>query len=154
MSGAETGDGRPRVGLLRHKTLMGEAMPVSGADDMLARKVWAVVGVSADSSKFGYKVYHRLKKAGYTVYGINPGLEELDGEKIYRDLASLPELPEVVGFVVPPAVTAALVAECARQGIRYLWLQPGSENGEALALAGKHGLATHRGCVLTELRKC
>jgi predicted CoA-binding protein len=120
---------------------------------MLAKRVWAVIGVSADSSKFGYKVYRRLKKAGYTVYGINPGLAELEGETIYRDLASLPEQPEVACFVVPPAVTAAQVPECARQGITKLWLQPGSENGEALTLAGKHGLAAHRGCVLTELRK-
>lgn len=126
---------------------------MSGTDEMLARKVWAVVGVSADSSKFGYKVYRRLKKAGYTVYGINPGLEELEGDKIYRDLDSLPELPEVVGFVTPPAVTLKLVPECARKGITYLWLQPGAANADTLALARKHALTAQQGCVLTELKK-
>lgn len=126
---------------------------MSAADDMLAKKVWAVVGVSADSSKFGYKVYRRLKKAGYTVYGINPGLAELEGDKVYHDLASLPERPEVACFVVPPAVTAAQVPECARQGITKLWLQPGSAGAETLALAGKHELTALQGCVLTELRK-
>ncbi|MBT9172824.1 MAG: hypothetical protein DDT21_01210 [Syntrophomonadaceae bacterium] len=130
-----------------------ESMPLSGADEMLAKEVWAVVGVSADSSKFGYKVYRRLKKAGYIVYGINPGLEELNGEKIYHDLASLPQQPEVVNFVVPPEVTAELVPECAVRGIRYLWLQPGSESTETLALARKFELTVLRGCVLRELRK-
>lgn len=126
---------------------------MSGADEMLAREVWAVMGVSADGAKFGYKVYQRLKKAGYTVYGINPGLEELNGERIYQDLASLPQLPEVVNFVVPPEVTAELVLECAKRGIRYLWLQPGSESTEALALAGKFDLTVLQGCVLKELQK-
>jgi predicted CoA-binding protein len=120
---------------------------------MLAKKVWAVVGVSADCSKFGYKVYRRLKKAGYTVYGINPGIEELEGDNVYHDLASLPERPEVACFVVPPAVTEKLVPECARQGITSLWLQPGSAGAETLALAGTHELTALQGCVLTELRR-
>jgi predicted CoA-binding protein len=128
-------------------------MPVSGVDEMLAKEVWAVVGVSADSSKFGYKVYWRLKKAGYTVYGVNPGLESLNGEKIYRDLASLPQQPEVVNFIVPPEVTAEFVSECAGRGIRYLWLQPGSGSAETLALARKFELTVLQGCVLVELRK-
>jgi uncharacterized protein len=121
---------------------------MSVIDEMLAKKVWAVV-VSNDKFKFGYRVYERLRNAGYTVYGINPHLEELDGEKIYPDLASLPEVPEVVNFVVPPSVTEELILQCAEKGIRYCWLQPGSDSRKALALAADNNVEARRSCVMT-----
>ncbi|MBS4007891.1 MAG: CoA-binding protein [Clostridium sp.] len=120
---------------------------------MLAKKVWAVVGVSADQSKFGYKVYKRLLASGYTVYPVNPKLKELEGRQVYPDLSSLPEVPDVVNCVVPPAVTAAIVPLCAEQGIKYLWLQPGAECNEALELANEHSVVAERACVLVELRR-
>jgi len=126
---------------------------LSAARQMLDRKIWAVVGVSADKSKFGYKVYVKLKKAGYTVYGINPKLNELEGEKVYKELSALPQKPEVVNFVVPAAVTLNMVPECAQNGIRYAWLQPGSESPAALDLLREHEMEVLQGCVLTELRK-
>lgn len=121
--------------------------------EMLEKKVWAVVGVSEDRSKFGYKVYKRLQDAGYTVYAVNPRLPSLDGEPVYPDLASLPEVPDVVNCVVPPAVTAGIVPQCAEKGIKYLWMQPGAEGREAYALAKKNNIAAERACVLSELRR-
>lgn len=126
---------------------------MSAVQEMLAKKVWAVVGVSADQSKFGYKVYKRLLAAGYTVYPVNPKLKELEGRQVYPDLSSLPEVPDVVNCVVPPAVTAAIVPLCAEQGIKYLWLQPGAECNEALELANEHSVVAERACVLVELRR-
>lgn len=126
---------------------------MSAVQEMLAKKVWAVVGVSADQSKFGYKVYKRLLAAGYTVYPVNPKLKELEGRQVYPDLSSLPEVPDVVNCVVPPAVTTAIVPLCAEQGIKYLWLQPGAECNEALELANEHSVVAERACVLVELRR-
>jgi len=126
---------------------------VSAVQEMLAKKVWAVVGVSADQNKFGYKVYKRLLAAGYTVYPVNPKLKELEGRQVYPELSSLPEVPDVVNCVVPPAVTAAIVPLCAEQGIKYLWLQPGAECAEALELADKHSVLAECACVLVELRR-
>lgn len=126
---------------------------MSAVQEMLAKKVWAVVGVSADQSKFGYKVYKRLLASGYTVYPVNPKLKELEGRQVYPDLSSLPEVPDVVNCVVPPAVTAAIVPLCAEQGIKYLWLQPGAECNEALELANEHSVVAERACVLVELRR-
>ncbi len=122
-------------------------------DEMLEKKIWAVVGVSNDRGKFGYRVYERLKNAGYTVYGINPHLEELNGEEIYPDLASLPETPDVVNFVVPPAVTEEIIPQCAERGIKYCWFQPGSDSREVLVLAERNKLEARRSCVMSELRK-
>jgi predicted CoA-binding protein len=125
---------------------------MSAINEMLDKKVWAVVGVSADRSKFGYKVYKRLKNAGYTVYAINPKLDELEGDKVYPDLASLPEVPEVVNCVVPPKVTTDIVSQCAKEGIRYVWMQPGADGSDAFSLAKENNIEAQRACVLAQLR--
>jgi predicted CoA-binding protein len=119
---------------------------------MLDKRTWAVVGVSEDQSKFGYKVYKRLKDAGYKVYGVNPKLSELDGDKIYPDLKSLPVVPDVVNFVVPPKVTAGIIPQCAEQGVKYVWMQPGADCPEAFDLAKENKIEAERACVLAELR--
>ena len=126
---------------------------MSAVNTMLTKKSWAVVGVSKDSSKFGYKVYKRLKKAGYTVYGINPKLTELDGDKVYPNLASLPEVPEVVNCVVPPKVTTSIIPQCADEGIKYVWMQPGADCPEAFTLAKEKDIEAERACVLVELSR-
>jgi predicted CoA-binding protein len=126
---------------------------MSAIRKMLDQNVWAVVGVSEDRSKFGYKVFKRLKDAGYTVYPVNPKLSELDGEPVFPDLTSLPEVPDVVNCVVPPAVTEALIPVCAEKGIEYIWMQPGADSREAFALAKQNNIEAKRACVLTELRR-
>jgi predicted CoA-binding protein len=119
--------------------------------DFTHRRVWAVVGVSADTRKFGYRVFKDLRQAGYRVYGVNPNLEELDGETIYPSLESLPERPEVVDLVVPPAVTEQVVQECARLGLTRVWMQPGAESEAAIEYCRRHGIqVVHDACAMVE----
>lgn len=125
---------------------------MSAVDEMLSKKVWAVVGVSADRSKFGYKVYRKLKNAGYTVYAVNPNMSELEGDRVYSSLSELPQVPEVVNCVVPPSVTTGIVSQCAEKGIHYIWMQPGADCKEAFTLAKKNNIEAQRACVLSELR--
>jgi len=116
---------------------------------LLEQKVWAVVGVSRDPNKFGYKVYKKLLDKGYTVYAINPNMTELDGRKVYASLKDLPEVPQVVNFVVPPSVTKRAVEEAIELGVRFLWMQPGSADMTAVKSAEKAGLTVVKNqCVL------
>lgn len=101
---------------------------------------WAVVGVSADQSKYGNKIYQDLREGGYIVYGVNPKLETIEGDPCYSSLANLPEVPQVVNVVVPPAATPAVVDECLKLGIKNIWFQPGAENDEAIAKAEAGGM--------------
>ncbi len=121
--------------------------------DFVNRRTWAVVGVSANRAKFGYRVFRNLRLAGYRVYGVNPDLPEIDGQTIYPSLESLPERPEVVDIVVPPAVTEQLVQECARLGLRRVWLQPGAESEQAIRFCRQHGIAlVYNACAMVEKR--
>jgi predicted CoA-binding protein len=124
-------------------------------DDLITRMMqarhWAVLGVSTDESKFGTRVYRALKAHGRQVVGVNPRLTALDGEPIYPDLAALPDRPEVVNVVVPPAAARGILEECLRLGIRQVWFQPGAEDPAAIAWAQGQGIEVVSGgpCVLT-----
>ena len=121
---------------------------------MLDMKVWAVVGATDNPDKFGYKIFKLLKKADYTVFPVNPGLESVQGEKCYASLADLPVKPEAVNFVVPPKVGEAIVAECAALGIKNAWFQPGANGDTVVDAAKKQGMNTiHNSCILVEVRK-
>ncbi|TCT16279.1 hypothetical protein EDC18_102296 [Natranaerovirga pectinivora] len=114
-------------------------------------KNWAVVGVSADKERYGYKIYKKLKAHGYNVFGINPGIQELDGDKVYKSLKDLPEKVDVVNFVVNPKIGISVVEDCAAEGVKYIWLQPGTVSDEVLELASEKEIEAVQACVLVGL---
>lgn len=122
--------------------------------EMLDKKVWAVLGASTNPDKFGYKIYKTLKENGYTVYPVNSRAEEIDGDKCYPDLSSLPEKPQVVNFVIPPAMTEKEVEKCKGLGIENLWIQPGAGSPKAVRLAQEGNMKViYNKCVMVELGK-
>ncbi len=122
--------------------------------DFVNRRVWAVVGVSADTAKFGYRVFRSLREAGYRVYGVNPNAQVVDGETIYPALESLPERPEVVDIVVPPRVSEEIVKECSRLELCRVWLQPGAESEAVLRYCHEHGIAVvHGACAIVHRKR-
>jgi len=116
--------------------------------------VFAVIGVSKDSKKYGNKVYFDLKHAGYTVYPINPNVSEISGDRCYPGLMNLPFKPDVVDIVVPPKVTKKIVKECKDLKINKVWMQPGSESEGVIRFCRENGITVLYGvCVMLERRK-
>lgn len=121
--------------------------------DFTGRRVWAIVGVSTNPEKYGYRIFQSLRAAGYRAYGVNPNTQAVEGERVYPSLADLPERPEVVDVVVPPAVTEEIVRECDRLGLRRVWLQPGAESEAAIRFCREHGIAVvHHACAMVHKR--
>jgi predicted CoA-binding protein len=122
--------------------------------DFVNRRLWAVVGASADPSKFGNRVFRTLRSAGYIVYPINPKGGELDGVTVYPSLAALPQKPEVIDLVVPPSVTEQIVKEVRDLGLDRVWMQPGAESDEAIAYCRKHNIQiVHGACAMVWKRQ-
>jgi len=92
----------------------------------------AVVGVSSEPNKWGWKIYRKLKSRGFCVYPINPKYDKIDNDACYPDLKSVPEKPDVVITVVRPKITEAIAEQCKRLGIRRIWMQPGSESDRVI----------------------
>lgn len=122
--------------------------------DFVNRRVWAVVGASQDRSKFGNRIYRNLRSAGYVVYPVNPRGGELEGAQVYPTLADLPESPEVIDLVVPPAATEQVVKEAHQLGLSRVWMQPGAESEAAIAYCHDHGLqVVHHACAMVHRRQ-
>jgi len=124
-------------------------------EDFLEKSnVFAVVGASRDTGKYGYKVYRDLRAAGYKVYPVNPNADEILGDKCYPSLKSLPEKPQVADLVVPPKVTNQIVKVCKKLGIKKVWMQPGSESETALNFCKENNIqVVHGVCVMVERRR-
>jgi predicted CoA-binding protein len=108
--------------------------------EFLSLKVLAVAGASRNTAKFGYTIFHDLKTRGYTVYPINPNAETIDGEKCYPSLAALPQKPDGIVIVTPPAQSEALVREAGKAGIQHVWLQQGADSPAAIKFCEQNGL--------------
>lgn len=121
--------------------------------ECLSRPTWAIVGASRDRSKYGNAVYRDLRAAGYRVFAVNPTAGEIEGDPVWPTLSALPERPDVVDFVTPPAVTERIVDEALRLGIARLWFQPGAESPAALARARAAGTLVVTACAMTERRR-
>ena len=120
--------------------------------EMLEKKVWAVVGASTKPDKYGYKIYKKLKDYGYRVYPVNPGYDTVDGDKCYSSLKDLPEKPDVIDMVVNPRIGRETVEEAAQLGIKNIWLQPGTYDEELIKLIEEKGLNYVKNCVLVALK--
>jgi Predicted CoA-binding protein len=117
-------------------------------DQMLEKKIWAVVGANNDPAKYGNKIYKTLKAKGYEVYPVNPNYHFVEGAPCYPDLKSLPRKPEVINMVVAPRFGKHYVEEAAALGIKNLWLQPGTYDDGLLDLIAQKGLKAVQACIL------
>jgi hypothetical protein len=116
--------------------------------------VFAVVGVSKNKKKFGHKVYFDLKRAGYTVYPVNPNINNISNDKCYPSLHKLPKIPDVVDIVVPPNIAQKTVKECKILKIKKVWMQPGSESEQAINFCIDNKIKVLYGvCVMLEMKK-
>lgn len=118
----------------------------------LGSKVWVVVGANTNTSKFGNKIYRRLKTAGYVTYPMNPAYEKVDGDICYSSPADLPQIPGCANIVVAPAKGRTLLQPLYDRGIRLLWFQPGAYDQQIIDEAVAKGFEViFDYCVLIEL---
>ncbi|CAL8899921.1 CoA-binding protein [Kocuria varians] len=101
----------------------------------------AIVGMSNKPSRASYFVATYLRSSSpYRVYFVNPVLDEVLGEKVYPSLAALPEVPDLVDVFRKDADLPGVAQEAVDVGAKTLWLQLGSWNEDAAAIAENAGL--------------
>jgi hypothetical protein len=112
------------------------------AEAFLACKRIAVTGVSREPKTHGANVvYRRLRERGYVVFAINPNAEQVEGDKAYRDLRSVPGGVDAVVIATRPAHAIETMGECAALGIRDVWMHKGIAGSSVSAEATAWGRA-------------
>lgn len=86
----------------------------------------AIIGATDSPGKYGGIIYRDMKAKGFTVYGVNPGRDTVDGDRCYPKVADLPEIPTMAVFVVPAPRGVRVLADCKAAGIENIWVQPGA----------------------------
>jgi predicted CoA-binding protein len=110
------------------------------ATEFLSRKRIAVTGVSRHPQGHGSNVvYQRLRDRGYEVFAINPNADEVEGDKCYHDLASVPGGVEAVVIGTRPATAEATLRECVELGIGQVWMHRAFGDGSVSATATEYG---------------
>lgn len=118
----------------------------------MTRPSVAIVGASADRSKYGNKSLRAHRQQGYDVYPINPKGGQIEGLDAYRSLAEVPvERLQRISMYVPPEVGLAMLDEIAAKGCDELWLNPGSESQELIAEAQRRGLVPIVACSIVDV---
>lgn len=100
----------------------------------------AVVGFSPKESRPSHIVGKYLIEAGFRVYPVNPGMNEILGHVCYPDLFSIPDPIDVVDIFRRSEEVTPLVEAAIRIGAKVIWMQQGISNQEAADLAEKSGL--------------
>jgi len=95
----------------------------------------ALVGASADAAKLASRPQRVLRKHGYTgtIVAINPARSEVNGDRAYPDLQSVPARVDHAFIMVPAAAVPGVIADCAQSGVRVatIFTAGFAETGEA-----------------------
>ena len=107
----------------------------------------AILGASADRTKYGNKSVRAHRQRGYEVFPVNPKGGEIEGLPVYRTLAEVPVARlNRISVYLPPAILLGVLDEIVAKGCDELWLNPGSDNPEVVAQAESLGLNVIQAC--------
>ena len=84
-------------------------------------------------------VYRRLRERGYDVFAVNPNTQEVEGDRSYPDLNSIPGGVEAVVIGTRPELAEDTMHECAALGIRQVWMHRGPGPGSVSETAAAYG---------------
>ncbi len=101
----------------------------------------AIVGASPNPARSSYFVGTYLQQSSdYRVYFVNPNATEILGQPAYPDLASLPEVPDIVDVFRKASDIPAIIDDALAVGAPVVWVQLGIWNEEAARYGESKGL--------------
>jgi predicted CoA-binding protein len=121
-------------------------MPSNAPDQMRdileSVRTIALVGASEKTNRPSHEVMEYLQRQGYRVIPVNPRLagQQVLGETVYADLASLPAPVDMAELFLAPERTDTVIDQAIAQKIPVLWLQIGVINESGAARAESAGL--------------
>jgi uncharacterized protein len=106
----------------------------------LANKRVAVTGVSRTPKTHGSNtIYKRLRERGYDVFPVNPNAEQVEGDRAYQNLKSIPGGVDAVVIATRPEYAESTMRECAQLGIKHVWMHWGAGGTSVSSAATAYG---------------
>lgn len=112
-------------------------------------KKFALAGLSRSGQAMSNSAKKELEAKGYTIYGVNPEADSIDGSPCYPSLSALPGKPDGVIIFTRKDKTLEVLKEASRLGIKKVWIQQGAHSPEAETFCRDKGMEGASGkCVL------
>jgi uncharacterized protein len=102
----------------------------------------AMVGASEHWNRPSFFAMKYLQDKGYRVIPVNPQAkgEAILGEKVYADLAEIPDKIDMVDIFRRAEAVPGIVDEAIEKGAKVVWMQLGVRHDQAAAKAEAAGL--------------
>ncbi|SDP72346.1 acetate--CoA ligase family protein [Desulforhopalus singaporensis] len=109
---------------------------------LFAPRSVAIVGASANLNSIGGQPISILLKHGFSgrIYPVNPKYKEIAGFSCFPDIASLPEVPDVLVIAVAAGMVPEIIRDAGRKGILFAIIF-----SSGFAEIGKSGLQVQEG---------
>jgi Predicted CoA-binding protein len=104
-------------------------------------KTVAIVGASPNPARSSYFVAtYLLQSSDYEVYFVNPNADEILGRPVYKSLADLPVVPDIVDVFRKGSDIPSVIDDVVAIGAKTIWVQLGIWNEEAAYYGEEKGL--------------
>ncbi|HLU63470.1 MAG TPA: CoA-binding protein [Protaetiibacter sp.] len=101
----------------------------------------AIVGASPNPARSSYFVATYLQQSSdYELYFVNPNASEILGQPVYKSLADLPVVPDIVDVFRRASDIPQVMDEALAIGAKTVWVQLGIWNEEAAYYGESKGL--------------
>ena len=116
--------------------------PAYLAEILRSVKTIAMVGASADKTKFSYGVLRQLHEIGYDILPVNPNpaVTEIRGIKVWRSLEEIDRPVDMVDVFRPKEELYGIAEQAIAIGAKVLWGQIDVYDDRAATLAEAAGL--------------
>ena len=104
-------------------------------------KTVAIVGISNKEDRASYQVAKWLQSnSHFTLYFVNPVIDEVLGQKTYASLADIPEQIDIVDVFRKAEDCPSVLEKAIAIGAKTIWLQLGIINDEVARKGSEAGM--------------
>ena len=110
-------------------------------DILQKAKTVAIVGASPNPARSSYFVATYLQQSSpYQLFFVNPNADEILGQPVYKSLADLPVVPDIVDVFRKGSDIPSVIDDVLAIGAKTIWVQLGIWNQDAAIYGESKGL--------------
>jgi predicted CoA-binding protein len=107
---------------------------------LLHSRTIAVIGLSGNWYRPSFFAAKYMKDRGYRIVPVNPGYEDVLGQKCYPTLRDVPHQIDIVDCFRKSGEIPPIARDAVEIGAKVLWMQLGIRNDQAAKIALDAGL--------------
>ena len=111
----------------------------------------AVIGASDKPDRYSYKAVMLLKEKGHKVYPVHQRIKAIEGLSVFPSIKEIKDPLDTVSLYVAADISSAIGDDILAAKPRRIIFNPGAENPDLAAKAGRQGITPVNACTLVLL---